>query len=250
MIFGEPISFAEALRRTVARRVMPTNLGTAELRQLGQSVLEKSLFSARTTMEPYLEEVKGQVMQLVEGKVDPATARLRLKESLKGLGYEPDPDKRGGIEDLSSDRRIELVIQTNTEMAQGFGYDRQGQDESILDQWPALELFRAEARNQERNWQQRWMIAGQSTGTRIGDGWTVTGDGRLVALKNHAIWDQLGAPELFDDGIGNPYPPFAFSSGMDVRDVSREDAMAMGLIDRDTRIAPRVNAFFEQERTE
>src|SRR6185295_19565947 len=102
---------------------MPTNLGTAELRQLGQDVLEKSLFSARTTMTPYLDEVKSQVMGLLEGKTDIATARLRLKESLQGLGYEPDPDKRGTIEDLSSDRRLELVIGTNTQMAQGFGYD-------------------------------------------------------------------------------------------------------------------------------
>jgi hypothetical protein len=245
MIFGQPIPFAEALRRTAARAVMPTNLGTAELRQLGQGVLEKSLFSARTTMEPYLEEVKREVMGLLDGKTDIATTRLKLKETLKALGYEPDPEKRGTIEDLSSDRRLELVIETNTEMAQGFGYDRQGQDEAILDEWPALELFRAESRNQERDWQGRWMIAGQSTGTRIGDGWTVTGDGRLVALKNHAIWDQLGAPELFDDGLGNPYPPFAFGSGMDVRDVSRDEAMEMGLIDRDTRVAPRVNSFFE-----
>lgn len=242
MIFGEPISFAEALRRTVVRRIMPTNLGTAELRLLGQSVLEKSLFSARTTMEPYLERVKGQVAELVEGKVDAATARLRLKESLKGLGYEPDPEKRGGIEDLSSDRRIELVIKTNTDMAQGFGYDRQGQDESILDQWPALELFRAESREEERDWLSRWRQAGSASGT---PGWTMA-DGRMVALKNHPIWERLGSPALFDDGLGNPYPPFAFGSGMDVRDVSREEAMEMGLIDRDTRVAPRVNNFFEE----
>src|SRR5688572_12362469 len=137
MIFGEPIPFLEALRRTAARAVMPTNLGTAELRQLGRSVLEKSFFSARTTMEPYLEEVKRDVTALLEGNADVASVRLKLKETLKGLGYEPDPDKRGTIQDLSSDRRLELVIKTNTEMAQGFGYDRQGQEEAILDQWPA-----------------------------------------------------------------------------------------------------------------
>lgn len=245
MIFGEPISFLEALRRTAARAVMPTNLGTAELRGLGRQVLEKSLFSARTTMEPYLEEVKGQVLGLLDGKSDVATVRLKLKETLKGLGYEPDPDQRGTLQDLSSDRRLELVIRTNTQMAQGFGYDRQGQDEAVLDEWPAQELFRAESREKERDWLSRFRIAGQATGSAIGEGWTITAEGRMAALKNHPIWDELGNPELFEDGIHNPYPPFAFGSGMDVRDVNREEAMGLGLIDRDTRIEPRVNSFFE-----
>lgn len=242
MIFAEPIPFVEALRRTAARRVMPTNLGTAELRQLGQQVLEKSLFSARNTMEPYLEEVRRAVMDLLDGKTDVATSRSKLKRELLRLGYEPDPDKRGTIEDFSSDRRLELVIRTNTQMAQGYGYDRQGQEESVLDEWPALELFRAEDRVQERNWQSRWMTAGAASGQD--DGWGIFG-GRMVALKNHPIWDELGNPRLFEDGIGNAYPPFAFGSGMDVRDVSRAEAMEMGLIDRDMRIRPRINQFFE-----
>jgi hypothetical protein len=58
----------------------------------------------------------------------------------------------------------------------------------------------------------------------------------MVALKNHPIWERLGDPALFDDGLGNPYEPFAFGSGMGTVDVSRDDAMGLGIIDRDTQV--------------
>ena len=52
----------------------------------------------------------------------------------------------------------------------------------------------------------------------------------MIALKNDPIWDRLGSRELFDAGLGNPWPPFAFNSGMNVRDVSRARAVEIGLL--------------------
>lgn len=243
MILSEPIPFREALRRNAVRAVMPTNMSSAELRELNNEILQRSLFSARTTLETYLQEAKRRIESLVDGTVDPATVRLELKQTLAALGYEAAPEDKGTIKDLSSDKRLDLVIKTNTEVAQGYGHFRQGQDEAVLDQWPAQELFRAEEREEERPWLDRWRLAGESTGSKIGDGWMVTPELRMVALKNHPIWQALGSAELFDDALGNPYPPFAFSSGMDVRDVDREEAMELGLIDRDTRVEPVATDF-------
>src|SRR6185503_2254093 len=113
------------------------------------------------------------------------------------------------------------VLKTNREIAQGYAQDRAGQDELLLDEWPAQELFRGEAREKERDWQERFRLAGDQSGSPIGDGWTITPDGRMIALKNHPIWDALGSSELFDDGLNNPFPPFAFASGMWVRDIDR-----------------------------
>ncbi len=239
MTFDNPISFMEALRRVAAREVLPTNLGSAELREVARGIRERSIFSAKNTMESVLGEIKDQVTELLEGESNVATGRLKVKESLRKAGYEPDPDKRGTIEDLSSDQRIDQVLETNAEQMQGYGHWLEGQDESVLDQWPAQELFRAEAREQERDWLSRWRIAGEASGES--SGWTFQG-GRMVALKNHPIWEHLGDTSLFDDGLDNPWPPFAFGSGMDVRDVTREEAMELGLIDRDTVIAPEFRA--------
>jgi hypothetical protein len=246
MILSSPIPFREAMQRNDVRRVMPTNMGSAELRQLHQGILQRSFFMARNTLEGVLQTFKGEVGKLIDGTTDPATVRLRLKESLQSFNYEPSDEDRGTIKDLSSDRRLNLAIKTNLQMAQNFGHWRQGQDPAVLDQWPAQELFRATepegGEEAKRPWLKRWRMAGEST-SKIGDGWTITPDERMIALKNHPIWDALGSVALFEDGLGNPFPPFAFNSGMEVRDIERDEAMALGLIDRDTQIAPKTGDF-------
>jgi len=61
----------------------------------------------------------------------------------------------------------------------------------------------------------------------------------MVARKDDEIWDRIGDPDLFDDALGNPYPPFAFNSGMDVADVERGEAEKLGLIDPNERVEPQ-----------
>ena len=65
----------------------------------------------------------------------------------------------------------------------------------------------------------------------------------MIALKDDPVWEQLGSSDLFDDGLDNPYPPFAFNSGMDVQDVDRDEAIKLGLIDRDTQVVPQSRGF-------
>ncbi len=108
----------------------------------------------------------------------------------------------------------------------------------MLDEFPAQELFRAEGRKIPRDWMQRWRLAGGQTGDAIGTGWTITADERLIALKNHPIWALLGSSKLFQDGLDQPWPPFAFNSGMWVRDVDRDTAESIGLIQPGQTVRP------------
>ena len=53
----------------------------------------------------------------------------------------------------------------------------------------------------------------------------------MVALKSSGIWEALGdGAGGYDDTLGNPYPPFAFNSGMWTQDVSRADCESLGLL--------------------
>jgi len=53
----------------------------------------------------------------------------------------------------------------------------------------------------------------------------------MIALKDSPIWQALGdGAGGYRDTLGNPYPPFAFSSGMAWRGVRRERCIEMGLI--------------------
>jgi hypothetical protein len=85
MIFGEPISFTEALQSLEVKSILPTTLTSAELEQISTEILERALFSARTTSAEYLQEIDDVLGKYVDGKIDLATARLQLKNKLQQL---------------------------------------------------------------------------------------------------------------------------------------------------------------------
>jgi 2'-5' RNA ligase len=125
---------------------------------------------------------------------------------------------------------LDFFIRIAQEVALGAGnYIAQNSDETRVQEFPALELVRVYPRKVPRgstdrdgddDWPTRWENAG---GELV--------DGRMVALKSDDIWQALGDAEGYDDGLGNPFPPFAFNSGFDVEEVSREDAEALGLLE-------------------
>lgn len=231
--------FLEALNALRKRAVVPTSLTTAELQQIDAAIRRGSFYSAQTMETDLLELYKNQQEQILIGKLDPATARLQSKQLQQSYGYQPNPDERGTIKDLSSNARIDLVVKTNTQLSQGAGhYVQSNGDADVVDLWPAQELVRFEARAKERNWHQRWMEAaaysGDTDAARM-----LAENGRMVARKDSPIWDALGSSELFDDGLDNPFPPFAFNSGMWVEDVSRDEAIELGLINEGDRVSPQ-----------
>ncbi len=60
--------------------------------------------------------------------------------------------------------------------------------------------------------------------------------GRMIARRDSPIWLALG--EL-DGGLGNPYPPFAFGSGMGVRDIAYSMAVQLQLVKPGEQIEPQ-----------
>ena len=264
-MIGSPVPFEEALARHDVRRVMPTALSTAEIQRLPDAIRRSSFFSARTLLTDYLEQAKAAIRQVLNPQTavrppgdpregEPYTegltieqARANLREYLTSIGYEPNPDEAGTLKDLSSQARVDLVVRTNVGIAQGYGYWKQGQDPAILDEWPASELFRAEGRGRERDWPERWLAAARAVGDTDAIAMLEQHD-RMIARKDSPIWQALGdgAGGFEDDALHNPYPPFAFNSGMDVRDIDRAEAMDLGLLGRDDAIIPQSQDFAPQ----
>jgi hypothetical protein len=104
---------------------------------------------------------------------------------------------------------------SNLAPAQGYGQALQGAQPEVLDQWPAQELVRVVDSAEPRDWAARWAAAG---GQFFG--------GRMVALKADPIWTAISR-------FKTPYPPFDFNSGMEVEDIDRDEAEALGLLERD-----------------
>lgn len=252
MIFTTPIPFEEALRSREVKRIMPTNLGSADLAKIDVAIRERAVFSARTTNEQYLQSIADVVKEILNpttqqrddgsqytAGLDQASARLRLKEVLQEIGYSATPGEEGTIKDLSSDARINLVLQTNVQMAQGYGYWQQGNSAEALDLYPAFELFRAESREQERPWAQDngiWINAAREVNdTGAINAWAFHNK-RMVARKDSPIW-------LAISDFGQPYPPFKFNSGMDIMDVDRAEAVELGVIDEDSQVQVQQRSF-------
>lgn len=231
MIFTAPLPFKEAVQSREVRELLPTEFRTALLSELPAEIRERAFFSAGVTNAEFLQKASDQIDRMLsglkegEGGLERAKARLELKQLLASLDYQPAEGEEGTLTDLSSDDRLNLILDTNLQMAQGYGQWKQGQDPAILDQWPAQELIRVVDSKEKRDWETRWAEAG---GLFYG--------GRMIALKNDEIWVKLSR-------FGLPYPPFDFNSGMDVSDVDRDEAVALGLIDRDTQVTPQDRGF-------
>lgn len=239
MLFEQPTDLSDAVKVLAAKKLLPTDLTTDELRELDAALRAQSFYSAQTTdaylLQLYKEKIAGILHPVPKAgeattQFNPAYVRQSIKELLAETGYEPAPEDAGTLKDLSSDARINLVIRTNTELAQGQGLWIHSQQPALLMMWPGQELFRAEFREVPRDWLYRWRLAGAQTGDPIGTGWTITPDNRLIALKNHAIWNWIGSSALFKDALDVIWPPFAFNSGMWVRNVDRDTTEAIGLL--------------------
>lgn len=237
MLFSAPIPFRQALDFLRQKVLLPTSASSAQLAELPAQILARAQFSAKTTNASYLQVIQDLTDQLLTAGrhdpesgayipgsyMEPATMRLKLKEALKEISYDPyaEPGVAGSIKDLSSDPRINLIIQMQTDMALGYGKFLQSQDPNALNAFPAQELFRAESRLHTRDWPAIW----QDAGGEFYDG------GRMIALKSDSIWIAISDFDL-------PYPPFKYGSGMWVRDISRSEAERLGLIEPGATLEP------------
>lgn len=250
MTFDEPIDFEELVQRAQKLGLMPTTLSSAELVAIEATVKERAFFSAKVDREDLLAKFKSVVDEIlmpesrIEGGVVKsrglsfAKARTLLRGAVAESGYQPEPGKAGTIQDLGSDPRLDLIIRTNVQTAQGYGEFIQGNTDEALELYPCWELFRLEARKEPRDWKLIW----QNAAEQVGDAGAIAAlkKGKMVARKDSDIWVAISE---FD----RPYPPFRYNSGMWIRDVDRDTAVELGVIEPLDVIQPRTDNFQFQE---
>ena len=126
----------------------------------------------------------------------------------------------------ANEAKIDFIAKTQRRMAQSLG-QLAAQKPGQIRRYPAWRLVRGGTRMVPRkDWLRRWVAAGSETG------WQGSCRDDFVALKSSPIWAALGSGAGgFRDAIGNPFPPFAFGSGMTWERVSRAEAAELGLVD-------------------
>ena len=205
----------------------PTALDTAGIRaQWSQRLREQALFSARMTLQGYLDRVQTVLMQVADGTLDTSATRLALTDKLAELGYTPEPGTAGTLRDARTLARLNLVLKTNRQTAASLAQLAESEDPQVAALFPAWELASGGYRKQHRtDWPQRWKAAGERVA------WRGAHRTKMVALKNSPIWQALGdGAGGFRDTLGNPYPPFAFGSSYEWVPVDRLEAKELGLL--------------------
>lgn len=144
------------------------------------------------------------------GRMDEPTTRLRIKAALTSNGKLPYFEIKGVRQELDTEW-LDLVVRTNTSFTCGYHSFAQSIDPETLDAYPARELVHVKGGTEPYDWKSRWTAAG---GKLFGD--------RMIALKSNPVWLKIS-------DFGHPHPPFAFDSGMDMVDVSRVEAVELGL---------------------
>lgn len=224
-----PSSQADEAVLSLTPRV--TGLSSAQIRAAWSAkVKDVALFSARTTVESYLRTLRGILGEVAGGKVTPQVAETRLRKTLRDLGYSPHegfagagekvpPATPGAMTDLSSSRRIDLILDTNVKQARSLAQIASSSDPMAAYMRPAWKLTRTGKRKKPRgDWRRRWAAAGAACG------WRGAAKGVFVALKDSPIWAALGkGAGGFGDVVGTAYPPFAFGSGMAWVNVGRRE---------------------------
>ena len=257
MKFEDPIDFNAALEELRSRDIVPTALSSAEIRdQWSADLKQRSIFSARTVKAEILQNYEEVLEDIINGKINLAKGRELMEQAFDSLGYDSErghfateeesdipPAERGSLRDLASESRINLVLETNLASIANFGYYTQAMEPDALYSWPCFELVRVAWRRVPRgmrlakgamvpdpgkDWPSRWEACGGQ----------FYGDGRMIARKDDPIWAMLGDPSLFDDGLAQPFPPFAFNSGYGTRQVSRHEAIDLGVIREKDRVQP------------
>lgn len=247
------------------RGAVPSPMSAEQWGAMPLGVRERAFWSAKVTHAQHVADLKSACLDALNGaqvKVRDLHMHRWTPEELEEIG--PDGVKRGDrtilltreavvgemrkramergltptgprpMEDIAHSSRLRLIAQMAEDTSRERARFERGNDTEVLFMWPAQELIREEAREHPRDWAQRWRDAADAVG------WEgVARSGEWIARKDSPVWLALSA-------FGQPYPPFDYGSGMGVRDVDRDKAVELGLVEENEEIANPGDLFREQ----
>lgn len=180
----------------------------------------------------YITSFKQIADRFVAGSINLATA---VDEILIWFEKHRIPvNPHGDIDDWTSPKHFRSVLEDYLSMKSG-ERDASCRELTVLARFPAWRLVvnRETEADAQRNWSERWVAACQQVNWKG----CLRGED-AIALKTSPVWQALGnGAGGYEDWLGNPFPPFAFSSGVGWEDVDIDECKKLGL--SVGRIAPK-----------
>ena len=114
------------------------------------------------------------------------------------------------VKEIKSEKRLELIYDTNMRLAYGYGQWKQGMSPNVIKVFPAWKFVRLRQVREDRPRHK-------------------ASEGEVRLKTDTDYWaNYQNDPSI--GGFGVPWAPFGFNSGMNITDVSRSEAKALGLI--------------------
>lgn len=215
MQFVNALPYEEALDKIGRKSPIGSRLSSSEWSDVPVQLRERAFFSARVESVRFLQRGRDDIAAFLQSSREllpnGATALKTGSRSAfvdqmqRFLAAEGIERGDGSVRDLTSERRLGLIFDTQTRQAQDFGYRKQGLDPDVLNEFPAQRFIRIQDVKEPRNFH-----------TEFED---------KVYLKTDPIWERI------NQDFGVPWGPWGWGCGHDVEDVDRDEAEALGLIE-------------------
>ncbi len=154
---------AEALLHLSEKTPVGSTLRSAQWAQVPRALRNRAQLSAGVESARVLNRIQTGLTNLLghigeDGVIPDRSGLIRDITRLAAQeGLTPsDPKLKGTIQDITSERRAELIYTMQTGQAYGFANWKAGQDEDALDATPAQELVRIRDADVPRDWLTRW----------------------------------------------------------------------------------------------
>lgn len=208
-----------AAEKILQKALVASDIPSSEWSKIQAGLRDRAFFSAKVTEAKFLYAARQGVSKIAASNLSPSEVRRDLRSVLSSVGYAPEEGREGSLQDLTSKRRLDLIIKTNVDQAKGYVSHLRATSGGAYLAFPAYELIRVEERNLKRDWSSIW----RSAASRVSFEGVARGTSRFVAFKTSPIWKAISR-------FGNPFPPFDFNSGMGLRDVSKTECIELGLL--------------------
>jgi hypothetical protein len=240
------VPIEEAVKTITRRTAVASPMNSAGWGEMERGLRRDAFWSATVEHAKFLSSAQEKLLQSIRGErarldngetVNMDQGRFvkdmrSLVQGARSSGELPAGPSATPLQDIGSSTRLRLFYDMQTRMAQGEARWRRQQDPDVLNMWPAQELTRSSAAQPRPDayWEGRWLQAAQDSGDDAA-GTLMDETGRFVALKTSGIWEALSVFRV-------PWPPFDYGSQRRLRNVARDEAVELGLLQEETTLEP------------
>ncbi len=215
-----------AADKILQKALVASNIPSSEWSGIQAGLRDRAFFSAKVEELRVLHEARRLSAEVARGTLSASEFRRDMRKVLTQVGIGP---REGDITDLHSTKRLDLIRDQNVRSARGYVSWLEATTDGALIAFPCQELVRVRESKVKRNWTSRWREKGGKLFS-----------GRMIATKSDPIWSEISA-------FKTPFPPFDYNSGMGLKDISRREALELGVMTEDDAPQHRTETGFNDE---